>query len=276
MTHTADTHVETSGAPLAGRSVIVTRTAEQSAGLTRVLEALGAHVIAWPVIAIADPPDLEPARSAIARLAEFDWVILTSANAVERFFTYVAQSSHPEGALTNLKLAAVGSATAQAMQLYGIKPHLVPDDFRAEGLLEELARRGVGAGSRILLPRALEAREILPDTLRERGATVEVVPVYRTVVGPPVAEAVEALEAGSIDAVTFTSPSTFTNFRALVGSSGMDADKVLRGLAIAVIGPVTGQAVRAAGHTVAIEPETYTVEGLVGGVVDYFVARQGA
>jgi len=251
------------GAPLAGRSIIVTRTRQQSRALARPLEALGAQVLAFPVIATVDPEDWGPADRAIAQLGGYDWVVLTSANAVRAFLARLAHAGLNAAALGAVQTAVVGNATATVLAEEGIVPDLVPEDFRAEGLLDSFEALGVGEGSRVLVPRALEAREVLPDTLRLRGVTVDVVPVYRTVLGEGEPGVIERLKHGSVDAVTFTSPSTFRNFRTLVADAGLDADEVLRGLTIASIGPVTSEAVRAAGHDVAVEPAEYTVGGLV-------------
>jgi uroporphyrinogen III methyltransferase/synthase len=259
------------GAPLAGRSVVVTRTAEQSRALAAPLEKLGATVIAFPVIATVEPLDWSAADAAITRLSDYDWVVLTSANAVRCFLDRIGHAGlEAVRELSRTKVAVVGSATAGALAERGVEANLVPADFRAEGLVEEFAGLGVGAGARVLVPRALEAREVLPDALRGQGATVDVVPVYRTVQAEPDLAVIELFSAGEVDAVTFTSPSTFRHFRELLAAGGLDADAVLRGLDIASIGPVTSDAVRAAGHDVAVEPAEYTVAGLVSALVERY------
>lgn len=264
------------GAPLAGRSVVVTRTAEQSRALSEPLEALGATVVVMPVIATIEPDDWSAADAAIEKLGSYDWVVLTSANAVKWFVHRLDVTGHGADALSATKVAVVGSATAAALAPYGVEPDLMPADYRAEGLVDEFVRLGVGKGDRVLVPRALKAREVLPESLRERGATVDVAPVYRTVPAPADPVATGLVVSGGVDAVTFTSPSTFRNFHAMLSSAGVDADAVLRTLAIASIGPVTSDAVRDAGHVVAIEPDVYTVDGLVASIAEYFVAGDGA
>jgi len=273
VTRETPTPTHDPGAPLAGRSVVVTRTAEQSRALSAPLEALGATVIAFPVIATVEPDSWVATDAAIEQLGTYDWVVFTSANAVRCFLERVAaRGLDPVAALADVDVAVVGTATARALAERGVEADLVPEDFRAEGLVTEFARLGAGPGTRVLVPRALEAREILPDTLRARGATVDVVPVYRTVQAQPDPRVLARFVAGDIDAVTFTSPSTFRHFRALIGAGGQDADTVLRSVAIASIGPVTSEAVQAAGHRVAIEPAEYTVEGLVAALVAHFGA----
>ncbi len=251
-----------------GRSVVVTRARHQAKALTEPLEALGAEVVGVPVIAIVEPPDLGPARDAIEVLTDYDWVVLTSTNAVDRFFALLAESG-VVGLPDGVNVAVVGSATAERLAVHGLAPDVVPTDFRAEGLVDEFTAMGAGEGWRVLVPRALEAREILPDTLRELGVHVDVVPVYRTVAAAPPADVIERLARG-VDAVIFTSPSTFRHFRAALESAGVDAIVFLRGTAIASIGPVTSDVVRGAGLEVAVEPAESTVPALVAALGEYF------
>lgn len=258
------------GASLAGRSIVVTRAAHQSKALIEPLKALGARVVVCPVIATVEPDDWSPADTAIANLETYDWIVLTSANAVRCFFARLEALGARIADAPHARIAVVGKATAHVLREHGVEPDLMPADFRAEGLLEAFSALGVGAGARVLVPRALEAREILPDTLRERGAIVDVVPVYRTVAATPGPEALAELTTGSIDAVTFTSPSTFRNFRLALAGAGIDADAMLRSTAIAAIGPVTSDAVLEAGHEVAVEPAEYTIPALVAALVEHF------
>lgn len=252
-----------SGAPLAGRSVVVTRTDEQSRALAAPLEALGAEVVACPVIAIVDPADLAPMSRAIDGLATYDWVVFTSANTVDRFLGRLLINDPTAEALTHVQIAAVGSATARRLGRFGVEPDLVPEDFRAEGLVDEFVAMGAGPGWRILLPRALEAREILPETLRDLGAEVDVVAVYQTVPAEPDPATVERLRAGGFDAVTFTSPSTVRNFVALLSAAGLEVPDVMGGVVKASIGPVTTDALAAAGFSADVEAQPSTVERLV-------------
>lgn len=234
---------------------------------------MGATVIAFPVIETVEPDDWGPADNAIARLGDYDWIVLTSANAVRCFFERLAARGVAVAAMGASRIAVVGEATARVLRERGVEADLIPVDYRAEGLVDEFVRLGVGEGHRILVPRALEAREILPDTMRARGAAVDVVPVYRTVTAQPDPQAIERITSRPVDAVTFTSPSTFRSFRDVLLAAGVDADAYLRGTAIASIGPVTGDAVEAAGHTVAVQPDCYTVPGLVEALERYFSAR---
>ncbi len=263
MTAGATTSTTASEAPLAGRFIVVTRTLEQSRGLARPLEALGAQVIACPVIALVDPPEPALVGEAIQRLSTYDWVVLTSANAVDRFFADARFAGDPVSALGHVKVAAVGDATASRMARWDVTPHLIPDDFRAEGLVQALVARGVGRGQRVLLPRALEAREVLRDALEPMGVTVDVVPVYQTVAAAPNPVVIERLGAGSVDAVTFTSPSTVRHFVAMLGGAGLDAEKLMERVVRASIGPVTTAALLEVGSSATIEAKPSTVPALV-------------
>jgi uroporphyrinogen III methyltransferase/synthase len=163
------------GAPLNGRSVIVTRTLAQAHTLAKPLEALGAEVLAFPVLETVDPKDWGPLDAAIADLASYDWVVLTSTNGVDRFLKRFRAVKGSRDAILGAKFAAVGSATAEKLATHGLPPALVPADFRAEGLVEAFRELGAGPGCRVLIPRAEDAREILPDELGAMGCDVDVV-----------------------------------------------------------------------------------------------------
>jgi len=252
--------------PLAGTCVLVTRAPHQAAALAEPLAGLGAEVLVAPMIDTIDPTDWAPADAAIGQLASYDWVVLTSTNAVDRLFGRMADLGVGDGALAGVRIAVVGAATAQRLEERGITPDLVPADFRAEGLIEAFRAAGAGHGMRFLLPRAASAREILPDTLRADGAEVEVVTVYRTVPAQPDPVVIERLRAGEVDVVTFTSPSTVRHFITWVESAGLDAGVVLGRAAAASIGPVTSEALRARGHAVPVEAHESTMSSLVDAI----------
>ncbi len=266
-----DAHVE---APLSGRSIVVTRTREQASELAGPLEALGAEVVACPVIEVVDPPDFELIDDALSRLREYDWVVFTSANAVRRFFTRLEDRGFSADELAHPKLAAVGDATARVLAARGHTADFVPpSSFRAEALAEEFVARGVGPGWHVLIPRALEAREVLPETLRLLGAIVDVAPVYRTVPATPEPATVERLRSGGFDAVTFTSPSTVRNFTALLRRAGVDPADAMSRVVIASIGPVTTVALREAGIRVDLEAQPSTIEALVDALAAYLAGE---
>jgi uroporphyrinogen-III synthase len=239
---------------LAGRRVVVTRPEDQAEGLCARLRALGAEPIEFPVIAIAPPEPGGPLDQAIARLDSYDWIIFTSVNGVEHFWARLPLPlGEGWGEGWPGKVAAIGPATAEALRLRGAPVDLMPAEYRAEAILDEI---GDVAGQRILLPRADIARPALADGLRTRGAHVDEVAAYRTVAGKPTPAAFEALRTG-VDVVTFTSSSTVRNFVAL--TTNLDYGNPL----IACIGPVTAATARELGLRVDVVAREYTVEGLL-------------
>lgn len=243
--------------PLSGRRVLVTRARAQASDLAVLLEALGAEVVQFPVIRIDDPADPAALRAAAARAGEFDWLVLTSVNGVDRFFAALAAEGRDARALGGVRVCALGPATAGALARHGVRADLVPDEFIAEGVIDALTAAGPLEGVRILLPRAEVARAVLPETLRARGAEVTEVAAYRTVPDGAGAERVRAMLArGEIHAVTFTAASTVRNFVELAGTE-------TGGAAIASIGPVTSAAARELGLAVDVEAAEYTIPGLV-------------
>ena len=208
------------GMELTGKTILTTRAASQSAGLRAQLERLGARVIECPTIQIVKPKTWKPVDEAIRRLDSYQWVLFTSTNAVEQFMNRMGDVR------CDVPIAAVGSATAARLAERGLRPSLVPREFRAEGLLEAFPENMVGV--RILFPRAEVAREVLPDELRRRGATVDIVTVYRTVKAFA-GDLGEILQSERIDCIIFTSPSTIPD----------NLHTLPTGTALAVIGPVT-------------------------------------
>jgi uroporphyrinogen III methyltransferase/synthase len=243
--------------PLSGWRVVVTRAAHQAAPLSAALSARGARPLELPVIAVEPPRDGGAALAAAAgRLAGYDWVVFTSANAVERLLALVHDARDFAGA----KLAAIGSATGEALAAQGLVADLVPGRFVAEELLSAFPPPPSGREGRVLLPRAAEAREVLPEGLRRCGWLVDVVEAYRTVPVAPTPERRELLR--SADAVTVTSSSTA---RAVIELAGVDGLPPV----VASIGPVTTATCTEAGVEVTVEAETSTVEGLAAALAGY-------
>jgi uroporphyrinogen III methyltransferase/synthase len=253
---------------LTGRTVLVTREAAQAAGLAEELRARGARVIESAVIAFEDPADWGPADAAIASLAIYQHILFTSANAADRFARRLRSRAAPgaQPALpVDARVTAIGPATAAAARAaFGVPVDEVSADFRAEGLVRHMESRGDLAGTRVLLPRAEVAREVLPEALRAGGARVDVVPVYRTVPCRLAPEVARMLAAGAVDVVTFTSASTVRHFLAAVGGSFPP------GAVAAVIGPVTADAARAAGVEPAIEASQATMASLAEAIAAHF------
>ncbi|QJA05954.1 uroporphyrinogen-III C-methyltransferase [Thermosulfurimonas marina] len=250
--------------PLFGRRVIVTRTREQASRLTEALEELGAEVLEIPTIKIVPPESFEPLDQALQSLEEFDWVIFTSQNAVRFFRERLFALGRDARALSRARLAVIGVATGEALRELGLLPDLLPREYRAEGLIEAFSKVDL-QGKKVLLPRAEEAREILPESLREMGAQVEVVPAYRTVLPEESQRLLEEALSQGVDLVTFTSSSTARNFFKLLGGRELP-----QGIRLASIGPITSETLRELGHPPHIEAREYTIQGLVEAIREHF------
>jgi len=262
--------------PLFGRRVVVTRPRAQAGALADLLEAEGAEVITFPTIAIAPPPDPAPLERAVAAAGGYDWIVFTSANGVEAFFARFAAARLDVRELASVRLAAIGPETAAQLERRLLRVAVTAADYRAEGLVAALAGEDL-RGRRVLLPRAAGARPVLPDALRACGARVDEVVAYRAV--PPaeadVAGLTAALEAGAVDAVTFTSSSTVRNFVELLGRRATARLLANGRPAVACIGPVTAATVRDLGLRVDVLPATYTAAALAAALVQHFGKGRG-
>ena len=232
------------------------------------MENLGAHCLEFPTIRLAPPSSWEELDQAIHSLAFFDWVLFTSPNGVGAFFNRLATLGFDPRRLNGLQIGAIGPATAEALQEWKLRADLVPEKFQAEYILEALAPLGM-AGKKVLIPRAEQAREILPEGLRGMGAQVVVAAAYQTL--PDDSEKIpllEKLKSGDVDCLTFTSSSTVLNFLSL-----FDRQEIiprLTNVIIACIGPITAQTARDNGLTVQIIPESFTIPDLVEAIRDYY------
>ena len=253
--------------PLFGKRIVTTRTRGQSGVLSQALRELGAEAIEVPAIEIRDPQSWQPMDQAISRLEEFDYLVFTSANAVRKFLGRLPECGRDVRDLKGLRIGAIGPGTAAELAATGIRVDFLPKDYVAEGLLECLKGDEV-RGKAFLIPRAKVARDVLPRSLEERGARVEVVEAYETVQPDFAPGELERLLTPAPDAVTFTSSSTVTNFIKLIESRGLR--KVLDHVAIASIGPITSQTVRKHGLEVSVEATQSTIAGLVQALQDYF------
>ncbi len=257
--------------PLFGKGVVVTRPAEQSEEMARLLAGEGARVIRFPTIRIVETEEKGALDGALDRLEGYRWVVFTSANGVRFFLKGLAERGKDLRALHGTRVAVIGPATAEKLRRHGIAADLVPETFISEGILE--AFRGIDlAGARVLLPRAKEARDVLPEGLAARGAAVDVVPVYRTVRADTDRSVLEGeIEKGRVDVLTFTSPSTVKHFFAIMG----EGFAVPRGVRVACIGPVTAAALEKRGVPVDIVQEPYSVPGLVEALRNLFRREDG-
>jgi uroporphyrinogen III methyltransferase/synthase len=240
--------------PLHGRRVVVTRARAQASGLARTLRELGADVVELPAIRIEPRTDSKEVRDAAAQLEDYSLVCLTSPNGVRLLFEAMREAGHDARTLAGATVAAIGPGTARALAQHGVAADVVPERFVAEALVEALADVEV-KGKRVLVARAGEARDVLPDALRERGADVDVVPLYETVREQP--DEIEIERAQDANYVTFTSSSTVTNLVEALG------DRFPKGARVISIGPVTSETARAAGLEVAVEAERHDVDGLL-------------
>lgn len=254
--------------PLFGKRIIVTRTREQASELVSLLEENGANCLEFPTISICPPDSWDALDEALQQLGRFQWLVFTSINAIHAFFGRLYEKGMDTRALASCKIAAVGKVTDDCLRTYGLISDLLPEDFTGEGLAEAFERQGV-AGNEILIPRALKAREVLPERLERAGARVTIVPVYQNKRPEGIHEKLRAkLENKDADIVTFTSSSTVTNFIHMLGVKDQDElQRIMGGIKIAAIGPVTAKTVEANGLKVDIQPETYTIPDLVDAIV---------
>jgi uroporphyrinogen III methyltransferase / synthase len=252
---------------LFGRRIVVTRARRQAGALATRLEHSGAEVVEFPTIELTE---LEIPATVFDAASSFDWLVLTSVNGVEAFFGQFLAAGRDLRELAGARVAAIGPATREAVEKHGIRVAAQPSEYRAEALLDAL---GEVAGKRILLARAEVAREVLPDTLRSRGAVVEVVPVYRTGTPKGPAAADEAREVlGDFDMATFTSSSTVTGFDRLCGGR---AKEILEGRVVAAIGPITADTLKGLGIRVDVMPSDYTIDAMADAIEAFFANRQG-
>ena len=258
--------------PLLGKRIMVTRTRSQASDLVCRLEELGADCIEFATISLRPPDSWEALDRAMAEIASFDWLLFTSINAISFFFGRLHDLGMDARNLIGVKIAAVGSATAEALRQHGLRADLLPDgEFTGKGLARTLIDCGHG-GERFLLPRALKAAETLPKMLTNAGGEVVIAPVYQNVRPEGREEDLRAmLEEGKVDMVTFTSSSTFTNFMFMLNAGDHeDAATLLDGVGIASIGPITSRTIEEAGIKVDVQPERYTIADLVAAITSYY------
>ena len=249
--------------PLSGMRVIVTRPVDQAIFLSNKLRNLGATTIEIPMIEIMPPSDTDSIDTSIRNLGKYDWVIFTSVHGVEFYLRRMAILQIPVSSLSSVRIAAIGPATSAAIQSIGRSPDYVPSKFLSESIAAGL---GGLQGKRILLPRADIASKKLPLLLREKGASVDEVVAYQTVVPRELKrDRLKAILESGIDVIIFTSPSTVRNFaNALEDVSVM---KKLSNVRIVCIGPVTAEAARQLEIDVDIVANPHTINALVDAIV---------
>ena len=258
--------------PLSGRRIVITRARSQAGVFAAALEELGAEVIEFPTIEIVPPQSYAPLDLALREIRKYHWVIFTSVNGVAHFFARWSAAPRVAEDFNGIKIAAIGPETAKSLEAKGLRADLVPGEFRAEAILKELAPEEM-RGKRVLLPRAAQARDVLPDTLREWGAQVDVIEAYRTVQARSEAGVLEGLRRREADMITFTSSSTVANFAALVAER--DRRELLSNVAVGCIGPITQKTAEELGIRVDVVSQDYTIPGLTKAIVEYFKGSGG-
>jgi uroporphyrinogen III methyltransferase/synthase len=261
--------VMASSLPLAGQTILVTRAAEQSSQFTTLLQQQGAHVLEMPALEIQPPSSWQALDNAIAQLDQFDWLALTSANAVHYFFERLSTLGHDSRRLACLKIAVVGEKTAQSLQQNGLKPDFIPSNFVADVLIEQFPESVLN--KHFLFPRVeTGGRDILVKSLTAQGASVTEVAAYQSACPATISsEALSALQNRKITIVTFASSKTVSCFSHLLGEP---VQSLLQGVKIASIGPQTSQTCQVQLGRVDIEATDYTLEGLTQAIVQFFQA----
>jgi uroporphyrinogen III methyltransferase/synthase len=259
--------------PLAGRTVVVTRAASQAGEFVAELESYGANVIVCPTIEIAEPESYERLDEAIDHLYGYDWLIFTSANAIDFFLRRLNTRGLKVEDLDEIKVCAIGPASADKLRDAHVHVDVIPSQAKAEGVFAALSEFVGGNeqlhGLNILLPRAAVGRDYLPKALEDAGARVDVVTAYRTVVPENLDRGkLSAMLAGSADCIAFTSSSTVKNFALLFDTH--DLSKVLSGVTVACIGEITAETAREHGLKTDIQPAHFTVKDLAKSIADHY------
>ncbi|MDD2619796.1 MAG: uroporphyrinogen-III C-methyltransferase [Syntrophomonadaceae bacterium] len=251
--------------PLWGKRVVVTRARAQASQLLNRIRDLGAQAIEFPSITIEKEANLGALYKAFQKIEEYNWIIFTSVNAADIFFAEMQNEAKDIRDLHGIKIAAIGTATKQSLEARGLRVDVVPEEYRAEGIIKTL-RPYIKEGQWILLPRARGARNILPDTLRKWGAHVNEVYLYRAAASNQVSQdTLNSIKDGNLDYLTFTSSSTVSNFVKIIGAENVA--RLKNRFKVACIGPVTAQTALEQGFNVDIMAKEYTIDGLLKAIV---------
>ena len=254
--------------PLLGKRIVVTRARQQASDLVKRLADLGAECLEYPTIEIVAPKDSEPLKQADADLSAYDWIVFTSVNGVGYFFEQLFAAGKDVRALGHLKTAAIGPATAKRLLEFGLSSDIVPETYRAESVLKALKNEHL-TDKKILLPRAKEARPILPQELTKMGAAVTEISAYEThKIAENINDLIQQLKDKRVDMITFTSSSTVKNFKALLPANDFKA--LIKDVIIASIGPITSDTAAELGFNVHISAESYTIPGLVDAILEFY------
>jgi uroporphyrinogen III methyltransferase/synthase len=251
--------------PLWGKRIVVTRSRSQASVLVKKIRELGGEALELPTIEITEEENLDQLHRAFAQIETYHWIIFTSVNAVEIFFRELFQSATDIRSRAGIKVGAIGPATAERLQQYGLRVDLMPAEYLAEGILDGL-QNVIVPGQKVLLPRAKGARDVLPLELVKRGAEVEEINLYQAVVPTCTNPGkLKAILEQPIDFITFTSSSTVTNFVEMAGSE--KAKALAQRVKVACIGPITADKAREKGLPVDIVASEYTIDGLLRSIL---------
>jgi uroporphyrinogen III methyltransferase/synthase len=247
---------------------VITRPRAQASELVRRLSDLGAACLECPTIKVVPPEDWSLLDAAIDQLDTYDWLVLTSVNGVSFFFDRLYARGKDVRALKDVCTATIGPATAKRLRDFGLNSDIVPKTYRAESIVEAFKDEAM-KGKKVLLPRAKEARPVLPVELRKMGAVVDEIAAYQTErARENIDVLIKRLEEGSIDLLTFTSSSTVKNFKALLPPDRFES--LIEGVTVASIGPITADTARELGFKVDIMAQDYTIDGLCEAILEHY------
>ncbi|NLB88937.1 MAG: uroporphyrinogen-III C-methyltransferase [Syntrophomonadaceae bacterium] len=259
--------------PLWGKRIIVTRARAQASGLVEKISELGGLPIEFPTISIEKEDNYTALLNAFKNISNYDWIVFTSVNAVEIFFEEFRKVNMDIRDLRGIKICAIGPTTRESLEKKCIIVDTMPDEYRAEGIIEELKDK-IKPGNWVLLPRARGARSVLPEALKQWGAHVNEIYIYKAVAEKRVSkEMFEEIMAGKVDFITFTSSSTVHNFINIVGLD--NALRISKKTKLACIGPITANTAKEAGLSIDIVAKKYTIDGLITAIIDYLKFERG-
>ncbi len=256
--------------PLFGKNILVTRARAQADDLVQKLESLGANIVMFPTIKLSKDINRAPLGDAVKNLGDYSWIIFTSVNSVESFFETLLQAGGDSRSLSHTKICAIGPSTTKKLSLFGLKTDIQPDEFTTEAIVSVFGDIDI-LGSKILLPRSDIGTPGLPLGLKKYGARVDEVTAYRICIDSAnEQETIGRIRSGLFDLATFTSSSTVKNFVALVGHKNLK--KAFSSARVACIGPVTKKTAESYGLKVHIQPEKYTISGLVQSICEHYTS----
>jgi uroporphyrinogen III methyltransferase/synthase len=252
--------------PLWGKRIVVTRSRKQASILADRIVELGGDAIEFPTIEISKEPDLSELHNCFSRIEDYSWIIFTSVNAVDIFFEEMRIKGLDIRDLKGINICAIGPATRERLESRGLQVNIVPKEYKAEGIIEELGDN-IRVGQMVLLPRARGARGILPQSIRQMGVQVDEVFLYQAVASVCISnDTRNRIINGQVDLITFTSSSTVTNFVNIIGD--VNTKNIADRVKIACIGPISAETARQHGFTVDIMASQYTIEGLVEAILE--------